>query len=89
MRAVITVVGKDMVGIMAKVANFCAENNVNIEEVTQSILQDLFVMIMLVDISKSTRDFSDLSSLLQEEGDKIGMDIRITRKELFDAMHRI
>ncbi len=89
MRAVITVVGKDMVGIMAKVANFCAENNVNIEEVTQSILQDLFVMIMLVDISKSTRDFADLSSLLQEEGDKIGMDIRITRKELFDAMHRI
>ena len=57
MRAVITVIGKDMVGILAKVSNECANAHINITEVTQSILQDLFAMIMLVDISNSTVSF--------------------------------
>lgn len=89
MKAVITVVGKDMVGILAKIANVCASANVNVEDVTQSILQNLFAMIMLVDISKCSVEFSELSQLLQEEGKKLGMDIHITRQELFDAMHHI
>lgn len=89
MKAVITVVGKDMVGILAKIANVCAAANVNVEDVTQSILQNLFAMIMLVDISKCTVEFNELSKRLQEEGAALGMDIHITRQELFDAMHHI
>ena len=89
MKAVITVVGKDMVGILAKIANVCAAANVNVEDVTQYILQNLFAMIMLVDISKCTVEFNELSKRLQEEGAALGMDIHITRQELFDAMHHI
>ena len=61
MRAVITVIGKDMVGILARVSTICAESGVNVIEVTQSVMQDLFVMIMMVDISKSSIPFSELS----------------------------
>ena len=64
MRAVITVVGKDMVGILAKVSAICAENKVNIVEVTQSILQDMFCMIMMADISECTVPFADFSDSL-------------------------
>ena len=60
MRAVITVIGKDMVGILAKVSAVCAKENVNVTEVTQSILQDLFAMIMLVDLEKATVPFNEL-----------------------------
>ena len=66
MRAVITVLGKDMVGILAKVSAKCAEVDVNVIEVTQSILQDLFAMIMMVDISKSKVPFDELVDSLKE-----------------------
>ena len=89
MNAIITVVGKDMVGILAKVSNICAENNVNVEEVTQSILRDMFAMIMLVDVEKCSCEFTKLSELLKEVGSSLNVEIQITRQELFDAMHRI
>ena len=68
MRAVITVIGKDMVGILAKVSNECANVHINITEVTQSILQDLFAMIMLVDISNSTVSFEELVDRMNKLG---------------------
>ncbi|NMP36543.1 MAG: ACT domain-containing protein [Clostridiales bacterium] len=89
MRAVITVVGKDMVGILARVSAFCAENNVNIIEVTQSILQDMFCMIMLVDTRECTREFTDFADLLAKLGEENGLVISAMHEEIFNTMHRI
>ncbi|MDR1565288.1 MAG: ACT domain-containing protein [Oscillospiraceae bacterium] len=89
MRAVITVLGKDMVGILAGVSNICAETNVNIIEVTQSILQDMFAMIMLADISKSTTDFTVLSDRLSEFGNSNGLSVHTMHEDIFNSMHRI
>ncbi len=89
MRAVITVVGKDMVGILAKVSGICAENNVNIVEVTQSIMQDLFCMIMLADTSKSTVAFTELSDKLEQFGIENSLDVHAMHEDLFNSMHRI
>ncbi|MEG0229202.1 MAG: ACT domain-containing protein, partial [Oscillospiraceae bacterium] len=77
MKAVITVVGKDTVGILAKVSTICAQSNVNVSDVTQSILQDLFVMVMLVDISKCSVTFTKLSSNLDDLGKSLGLSIKI------------
>lgn len=89
MEAVITVVGKDMVGILAKVSSLCAQYNVNVEEVTQSILRGTFAMIMLVEISNCSTDYTAFVKKLDAEGKAVGVDIHCTRQELFDAMHRI
>lgn len=89
MRAVITVIGKDMVGILARVSAICAENDVNISDVTQSILQDLFAMIMLVDISKCKIPFSELSDKLQDAGQGMNLTIHVMHEDIFNAMHRI
>lgn len=89
MQAVITVVGFDKVGILAKVSGICSEVGVNVEEVTQTILRGTFAMIMMVDISKSTLDFMQLAERLRQGGKELGVDVNITRQDLFDAMHRI
>ncbi|HBN81482.1 MAG TPA: ACT domain-containing protein [Ruminococcaceae bacterium] len=89
MRAVITVIGKDMVGILARVSTICAESGVNVIEVTQSVMQDLFVMIMMVDISKSSIPFSELSDQLNGLGDELGLTIHTMHEDIFNAMHRI
>ena len=89
MRAVITVVGKDMVGILAKVSGICAENNVNIVEVTQSIMQDLFCMIMLADTSKSNVPLTELSDRLETFGTENKLAIHVMHEDLFNSMHRI
>ncbi|MBQ6570313.1 MAG: ACT domain-containing protein [Clostridia bacterium] len=89
MRAVITVIGKDMVGILYKVSQICADENVNITEVTQSILQDMFAMIMLVDISECTAEFSELSDKLSALGQELGLSIHVMHEDIFNAMHRI
>ena len=89
MRAVITVIGKDMVGILARVSTICAESGVNVIEVTQSVMQDLFVMIMMVDISKSSIPFSELSDQLNGLGDELGLTIHTMHEVIFNAMHRI
>ena len=89
MNAVITVIGHDMVGILAKVSAVCAENGVNIEEVTQSILRDMFAMIMLVDLKNCKCGISELDEQFKKAGKEMNVDIRITRQELSDAMHRI
>jgi ACT domain-containing protein len=89
MRAVITVIGKDMVGILARVSSICAKNQVNVIEVTQSVLQDLFAMIMLVDISKCTVPFSQLSDELTTAGDEMNLKIHVMHEDIFNSMHRI
>lgn len=89
MKAVITVIGKDAVGILAKVSTICAETNANIIEVTQSVLQDMFAMIMLVDITKMSDDFVVLQDKLTALGDSLGLKIHTMHEDIFNSMHRI
>ncbi|MCI7767586.1 MAG: ACT domain-containing protein [Oscillospiraceae bacterium] len=89
MKAVITVIGKDAVGILAKVSAICAENNANVIEVTQSVLQDMFAMIMLVDITKMSNDFVALQDKLTDLGDSLGLKIHTMHEDIFNTMHRI
>ena len=89
MKAVITVIGRDTVGVVAKVSAVCAELNINIEDVTQSVLQGMFAMIMLVDISKCSISHEELHQKMDALAAEIGMQIKLTRQEVFDAMHTI
>ena len=89
MKAVITVIGKDMVGLLTKVSGVCANHNANVLEVTQSVLQDLFAMIMLVDISKLDGDLTDLSNDMKDLGEKIGVQIHVMQEDIFNTMHRV
>ncbi len=89
MRAVITVIGKDMVGILAKISTECCNHNINVLEVTQSILQDMFAMIMMVDISKSDIPFTEFSDMLNKIGSDMGLSIHAMHEDIFNAMHTI
>ena len=89
MKAVITVTGKDTVGIIADVSAVCAEAGANILEITQSVLSEYFAMIMLVDIDRLAYPFADFSDKLEALGKVRGLDIRAVHTEIFDAMHRI
>lgn len=89
MKAIITVVGRDTVGILAKVSTTCAEHKANIIDVTQSVMQDLFTMVMLADISDLEGDFSDLQNALYSLGDSIGMKIHVMHEDIFNSMHHI
>lgn len=89
MNAVITVLGKDNVGILAAVSGECAKVGVNIVEVTQSVLQGMFAMIMFVDISHSTIPFSELADKLTEKGEEKGVKIHVMHEDIFNAMHKI
>ena len=89
MKTVITVVGKDTVGILAKVSGKCAEHGLNIIEVTQSVLQDMFCMIMLAEIDKMDVPFGQFSGQMDEMGKSLGMDIHVMHEDIFNAMHRI
>ncbi len=89
MRAVVTVTGKDKKGIIAKVSAFLAEKGVNIEDISQTILQEYFAMIMLVDISNSKTELSVLAGECEKLGESIGMSIRLQHEAIFNAMHNI
>ena len=89
MRAVVTVIGKDNVGILNRVSGICSAYNVNIIEVSQSVLQDMFAMIMLVDISKMDIPFATLSESLTKLGTELGLSIHTMHEEIFNSMHRI
>ncbi len=89
MKAIITVTGKDKTGIIASVSATLSACSVNILDISQTVLQDYFAMIMLVDLSGSTVTFSELNERLEKTGKSISMDIRIMREEIFDAMHRL
>lgn len=89
MRAVITVLGKDRVGIIAAVSAILADCNVNILDISQTIMQDMFTMIMLVDVSGMKINFSELSEKLQSKGQELGLSITIQHEDVFNSMHRI
>lgn len=89
MNAIVTVLGQDRVGIIAAVCNRLANYNVNILDISQTILQGAFTMVMAVDVSKSTASFGELGKGLSDLGAEMGLSIRIQREEIFDAMHSI
>ena len=89
MKAFITVIGHDTVGVVARVSGLCCELNINIEDATQSILQGMFAMIMLVDISKCSVSHEELHQKMDALAAEMGMQINLTRQEVFDAMHTI
>ncbi|HIZ29918.1 MAG TPA: ACT domain-containing protein [Candidatus Fournierella merdipullorum] len=89
MRAVITVVGRDTVGVVAKVSQVCAELNINIEDVTQSIMQQMFCMIMLVNLEKCDQPMDEVRRRLDKVAAEMQMELHLTREEVFDAMHHI
>ena len=87
MKAVITVIGKDMVGILAKVSTACAEANANVAEVTQSVMDAYFAMIMLVDIDKMTCSLEELKNSIQSKAPT--MTVHVMHEDIFNSMHRI
>lgn len=89
MRAIITVIGKDTVGILAKVSDACAKADVNIVEVTQSVLQDMFAMVMLVEIDKANIGFNQLKDNLDAVGEATGTKIHVMHEDIFNSMHKI
>ena len=89
MNAIVTVIGKDKVGIIAGVCTLLAENNVNILDITQTILKGNFTMVMTVDAGQANVGFEQLAAGLEALGEQMGLVIRIQREEIFDAMHRI
>ncbi len=89
MRTVISVIGKDAVGITAKVSTVCANRNANIVDITQSVLQDVFVMVMLTEIEDKGDSLKALTEDLKMLSKETGLDIRVMREDVFDAMHRI
>ena len=89
MKAVITVIGKDSVGILAKVSEACSKADVNIVEVTQSVLQDMFAMIMLVEIDKSNIGFEQLRTNLKAVGESTNTKVHVMHEDIFNTMHRI
>lgn len=88
-KTIITVVGKDTVGIIAKVCTYLAENEVNILDISQTIVQDYFNMMMLVDMNNAKKPFGDISDELVKVGEEIGVVIKCQREDIFDKMHRI
>ncbi len=88
-KGIITVVGKDQVGIIAKVCTYLAENDVNILDISQTIVQGYFNMMMIVNHNASTKAFNDLSDELAALGQEIGVDIKIQHEEIFNMMHRL
>lgn len=89
MRAVITVVGQDKVGIIYEVSRALAENDVNILDISQTIMQDMFTMIMLVNIDKTKVSVLELTSVLDKVGEKKGVSIKLQHEDLFNSMHKI
>ena len=88
-KIIITIVGKDRVGIVARTCNYLAENGMNILDITQTILQEYFNMMFIVDISGSPKSFDDMAKELEKVGEDIGVTIRCQREEIFTSMHRI
>jgi ACT domain-containing protein len=89
MKGIITVLGKDKVGIIAKVCTYLAEHQVNILDISQTIVQDYFNMMMIVDIAGATRPFESIVEDLHQVGQDIGVEIKLQHEDIFNIMHRI
>jgi len=88
-KAVVSVMGKDKAGIIYNVTKVLYENNINILDISQTIMQDIFTMVMLVDIKASKTEFKDLAEKMRILGEQIGVDIKVCHEEIFNSMHRI
>ena len=89
MKAIVTVIGRDQVGITAAVCSLLAQHQINILDISQTVLQEYFTMVMLVDLTAGTSSIGELSAVLEEAGKAQGLSIRIQREDIFNAMHRI
>ena len=89
MRGIITVIGKDKVGILAQISGICAEYGVNVVEVTQSILQDMFCMIMLIEIEKANIPFTEFAEKTKKIGEEQSLILHVMHEDVFNSMHRI
>ncbi len=89
MKAIVTVIGRDAIGIIANVCTLLAQNGVNVLDISQTVMREYFTMIMLVDITGCMVNFSTLADILRKDGQEHGLDIRIQREDIFEAMHRI
>ena len=89
MNCIITVLGHDKVGIIAAVCNYLAESNINILDISQTILMGYFNMIMVVDMTNATRSFDTVADELDKLGENIGVSIKVQNEEIFNSMHRI
>ena len=88
-KCVITVVGKDTVGIIAKVCTYLAETTINILDISQTIVSGYFNMMMIVDVANSTKSYNEVVSDLEKLGEEIGVSVKCQREEIFDMMHRL
>ena len=88
-KVIITVLGKDTVGIIAKVCTYLAENGINILDISQTIVSGYFNMMMIVDLSKSSKEFEEVAESLEEVGKDLGVSVKCQREEIFEMMHRI
>ena len=89
MKAIVSVIGKDNFGILARVASVCSDNRANIIDVTQSVLQDMFVMVMLTEIGGLNCSFTEFSDKMKNLGTENNLDIRVMHEDIFNSMHRI
>ena len=89
MRAVVAVIGKDTVGILAKVSGICAQYGANVMDVTHTIMQDLFAMTMMIEISKLSIDYIDFAEKLKTAGVEMGLQVHVMHEDIFNSMHKI
>ena len=89
MRAIVTVIGKDRVGIIATVCNVLSKHHVNVLDISQTVMQGYFTMMMVVDVSDCSVPLAELVTLMEEQGREKGLSIRVQREDIFEAMHRI
>lgn len=89
MRAIVTVVGPDRVGIIAEVCGLLAQLNINIVDISQTVMEDFFTMIMLTDTSRANTDFDGIADALSKKGQEMQLSIRVQREDIFNAMHTI
>lgn len=89
MKAVVAVIGKDTVGILAKISAICAKDNVNVMDVTQTIMQDMFAMTMLIDISKCTEEYTVLADKLKKAGEEMNLQVHVMHEDIFNSMHHV
>ena len=89
MKAIVTVVGKDQVGIIAGVCNTLAASNINVLDISQTIMEGYFTMMMVVDLALCPTAFDELSRGMKEYGERQGLSVRIQREDIFDAMHKL
>lgn len=89
MKAIVTVIGKDRSGIIAEICTLLAENEINVLDISQTVMQGFFTMTMLIELDRCTKSFADISEELSKKGQDMALSIRIQREDIFDKMHRI